>query len=265
MGIQKYFVKPGDLYGRLTVLSFHGRDGRSSALWNCRCSCGSEVVVVQKSLGSGKTNSCGCYQRDRAKEYNTTHGMEGSRLYSIYWNMRNRCDSPKNKKYHRYGGRGISYHSSFSTFEGFLEGIPEGYAVNLELDRIDNDGDYEPGNLRWVTHRDQLNNMERNIMRSRPDTGESLSCTMMADKFRVHPHTFYIRVRQRDYSVEDAITSGYRDSRPKNDRLSFDLYSKIKDDLWVMDIPDIADWYGLNISEVWEVRNSDSYEEYSKS
>ncbi|UQT03204.1 hypothetical protein TOTORO_03420 [Serratia phage vB_SmaS-Totoro] len=265
MGVQKYFIKPGDHIGRLTVVSFWGRDAGCNAKWNCRCDCGKMTIVVQRRLGTGKTQSCGCYAKDRAREANITHGMEGSRLYSIYWNMRNRCDSPKNKKYHRYGGRGVGYHPSFSTFEGFLAGIPEGYSDKMELDRIDNDGNYEPGNLRWITHRNQMRNMGRNVITEDPHTGEKLSNVEVSERYRVHTHSFYMRTRKRNMGVSESIEKGYVDSKVKIGGVSAAIYNAVKDDLWFMDIGDIADWHGIEIAEVWAIKNSDSYDSYSAS
>lgn len=155
-------VKKLDLYGirfgRLTVTSEASRTSSGLTRWNCICDCGGLATCTAANLMRGNSNSCGCYRRDRQVECNTRHGMNNTRIHRIWQGMRQRCDDRNADNYKYYGGRGIGYHQTFSEFEGFLAGIPGGYHDDLTLDRIDNDGDYEPGNLRWATHREQMLN-----------------------------------------------------------------------------------------------------------
>ena len=130
-----------------------------SRLWLCKCDCGTEAVKDIYTLKKGTSQSCGCLRREviirRNKENNPRiikHGMSGTPEWSAYKDARNRCNSPKNKRYKDYGGRGIKF--LFTSFEQFFAELgprPQG----LSLDKINNDGNYEPGNVRWATSKEQ--------------------------------------------------------------------------------------------------------------
>lgn len=95
----------------------------------------------------------------------TKHGLWGTRLYTIWGNMIQRCTNPNNNNYPRYGGRGINicneWRNSFQAFHDWA--IDNGYKEDLQIDRIDNDGNYEPGNCRWTTATYNLNNTSRSV------------------------------------------------------------------------------------------------------
>jgi len=148
----------GKKNNRWTVKSFAGMRGHAS-LWLCECDCGNTKILVGSSLRPGGTGSCGCLRREVTRKRNLTnnpviktHGMTGTPEWSAYKDARHRCRNPKNKRYADYGGRGIEFH--FESFEEFLEELgrrPEG----TSLDRINNDGHYEKGNVRWATPHEQ--------------------------------------------------------------------------------------------------------------
>jgi hypothetical protein len=153
----------GNVYGRIKVLSFLCLDHDNKAVWDCLCECGSKLPILGKSLRSGLTKSCGCLQKERAAECATKHGYAGTWKgnstpeYVAYQNAQARCTNPKCDKYSYYGGRGIKFlFNSFSQFIADVGPKPKGRT----LDRIDNNGNYEPGNVRWAT-KDQQNANKR--------------------------------------------------------------------------------------------------------
>lgn len=154
----------GRRFGRLTVLS-RAENRNGATYWNCLCDCGNKKTVRASHLKSNETVSCGCYREEvREAFYHRFDGVPRStlkteRLYGIWVNMKSRCNNPNISKYRRYGGRGISVCDEWEHYEPFKNwAIENGYSDNLMIDRIDNDGNYEPSNCRWVTNKENCNN-----------------------------------------------------------------------------------------------------------
>lgn len=146
----------GMQFGRLTAIRFHGVT-RSKRMWECKCACGAEVIVSIGSLRSGNTKSCGCLHVETARNKNLSHGRCRTKIYSIWTHMLQRCRNPNRPRYHDYGGRGITVCKRWLTFENFFEDMGEVPAGHT-LDRIDNDGNYEPKNCKWSTPTEQTKN-----------------------------------------------------------------------------------------------------------
>src|SRR5436190_19682968 len=145
----------GQRFGRLIVIEIAARKGPGGrSLWLCRCDCESKVVAWGGNLRSGNTKSCGCLRREVSYENHFIHGEGKSGKttseYHSWQAMRARCLDPNNRAYKWYGGRGIRVCARWLKFENFLADMRRRPA-GRSLDRINNDGDYEPSNCRWAT------------------------------------------------------------------------------------------------------------------
>jgi hypothetical protein len=162
----------GQRFHKLTVVSCLGRnDDKTHTLWKYVCDCGETGIATTGSLNSGATSSCGCYNREIVSNMFTTHGLSLSDTYKSWEAMKRRCYSHKDVAYPRYGGRGIIVCDRWlNSFENFYEDMgerPEG----TTLDRIGNEGNYEPDNCKWSSRKEQANNQNRTL---RFDDGESV-------------------------------------------------------------------------------------------
>jgi hypothetical protein len=154
----------GRRHQRWLVKSFVEMRGTRS-FWLCVCDCGNEKIIVGSSLRPGGTGSCGCLRREVTRRRNIEenpavikHGMTGTAEWSAYKDARHRCTYRSNPRWKDYGGRGIKF--LFTSFEQFFKEVgprPEG----LTLDRKDNNGNYELGNVRWATAHEQRINQRR--------------------------------------------------------------------------------------------------------
>jgi len=160
----------GRRFGRLVAEHFISPASRSNGYaWQCQCDCGNTKIILGRSLMTGMTTSCGCYQKEAATRLCKsgqiqvrTHGLspKGNRhpLYGTWAAMWNRCRSPKHARFPRYGGRGISVCPRWLDFAAFVADVGPKPGPSYTIDRIDNDGNYEPTNVRWATKSQQARN-----------------------------------------------------------------------------------------------------------
>lgn len=145
----------GKRYGRWSVLG----PGDDYEHWRCRCDCGTERDVGHASLRKGFSRSCGCLKLEMVRKVNKTHGLTRTPAHRSWVAMRQRCYNPKTTRYSRYGGRGIKVCDRWRySFEEFLKDMGQPPSDRHSIDRIDVDGDYEPGNCRWATPLEQRHN-----------------------------------------------------------------------------------------------------------
>jgi hypothetical protein len=158
----------GRVFDRLTVIEFVSWNYKiKQSKYKCICSCGNEVVVFGGALKTGNTKSCGCLQKERASEANIKHGGRGTRLYTIWKAMKQRCIDPNTINYKHYGGKGITvYKEWIHNFDSFREwALENNYNDKMSIDRIDTNKNYEPDNCQWLTRSE--NTAKGNRQRSR--------------------------------------------------------------------------------------------------
>ena len=191
----------GQKFGKLTVLkrtaNYVSKNGTTKRVqWLCRCDCGKEIVVASNNLTRGHTQSCGCIRKE--KQF-FIHGLRHTKIYNVWNNIRQRCNNPNVKCYSRYGGRGIKvcneWQNDFLTFYEWA--IQNGYKEGLSIDRIDNNGNYEPCNCRWVDNKTQSNNRRSNHFITY--NGETHTVAEWSRKTGIKSTTLFERIKHNKF------------------------------------------------------------------
>lgn len=201
----------GQKYGLLTVIGLKDTDTRKT-YWICQCECGNVKEVRSDSLLCGTIKSCGCLKRAQDKvnlTKNHRHKMSGTRIYIEWQGMKGRCYNPHDPRYDRWGGRGITVCDEWrDSFEAFYEwAMSHGYADDLTIDRIDNDGNYTPDNCRWATQSEQSRNRNSNIKIRIGNSTRTL--TEWCEIFRVDYNNVVSRYHRNGFaSIDDLFNRG---------------------------------------------------------
>ncbi len=209
---KKPYVRFQDLTGlpfeRLHVLGFADNDGPKDARrrWRCECACGGYVIAQGKLLLNGQRRSCGCIRAEHARAANIKrrHGGVDSPEYETWKSMLTRCTNPNSDAWENYGGRGIKVCNRWlNSFPDFLTDMGPRPSLDYSIDRFpDNDGNYEPGNCRWATVKEQGRNRRTNL--NLTVEGETRCLKEWAEISGVNRTTISARLR-RGWSVAEAI------------------------------------------------------------
>lgn len=201
----------GQKFERLTVVEYVGTYKGRCAQWLCKCDCGNTKITTGRNLRKGLVKSCGCLndeERHRPKVERRKYGdvrTEDNRLYSIWQSMKRRCYSKTDPHYKMWGARGIKicdeWINDFKSFEKWA--MENGYSDNLSIDRIDNDGNYEPYNCRWSTNKEQSNNRRSNVLVTYK--GETRTMTEWCELKNLNYDMFRERIVVLGWSAEKAI------------------------------------------------------------
>lgn len=208
----------GQKFGRWTVL-YRGEDrynkqGYPRIYWTCKCDCGTIRDVSAVSLVNKQSTSCGCKRKESCAK-NVKHGLSGTRIKRIYYNMHSRCENPNTPKFKNHGGRGIKVCDEWSGEDGLINfynwAMSNGYKEDLTIDRIDDDRDYEPSNCQWADYRTQnLNTRRNNIVTI---NGVTKTVTEWSEESGINRNTLDQRLRSgitgEDLLAPLKLCSGY--------------------------------------------------------
>ena len=197
----------GMRFGRLVAIEPVGQAKNRSVLWRCKCDCGGERIVTQGNLHMGSVRSCGCLRKEsmqRAQKMTITHGESRTRLYNIWHGAIDRCEREGAYGFKNYGARGIDVYGPWKEdFKAFKKwALENGYADDLQIDRIDTNKGYSPDNCRWVTRTENGNNKRNNVIRTYHGVTDTLAnlCRMFGKSY----HLVQQRVL-KGMSIEEAL------------------------------------------------------------
>ena len=198
----------GDVFGRLKVLSLHhikkytspSGINKNIEYYVCQCECGNKIITTKDRLKSKRTRSCGCL----FKETHTKHNIRHTRIYRIWCLMKGRCNSKSSNSYYNYGARGITICKEWeeSPIAFYNWAMANGYRDDLSIDRIDNNGNYEPSNCKWSTKQEQNKNQRRT--RFITYKGQKKCLADWAKEFGIDKHTLSYRLN-RGWKIEKAL------------------------------------------------------------
>lgn len=206
MSSRKYIDITGMRFGRLVAMHELGFTNSGRPKWKCICDCGNFTISRKCSLRDGTSQSCGCLRRERsiASQKARAEYLWKKPVYRVWNGMKERCTNPNCSSYHRYGGRGITVCDRWMKFKPFYEDMGDPPFKGASLGRINNDGNYEPGNVRWETRETQSRNTCTNRFIS--FNGESLCIQDWSKRLGIKRLTLHSRLLS-GWSIEKAFTT----------------------------------------------------------
>lgn len=204
----KFIDLTGKKFGRLIVIKRVKNNYFGVVYWLCKCDCGNFKTIRGNNLKSGKTQSCGCLQKEKAKnigENKRKYKKEYLSLRCIFKGIKNRCYNKKSNNYNRYGAKGISICKKWLDNPlSFCEwALQNGYKKGLTIDRIDTNGKYEPNNCRWVDYTTQCRNRKNSLTFTINDI-----CLPLIEWCKIYnmPYQAVLKRLKRKWQIEKALT-----------------------------------------------------------
>lgn len=201
----------GTKVGRLTVSKFLYRGKSYSPFFECICDCGNIKTISGSHLRNIKIRSCGCLARELTAKRNYKHGMSNTKEHRAWLAMHNRCNLKTLKGYENWGGRGIKVCSRWGSFDSFLEDMGYSPTSKHSIDRIDNNGNYEPQNCRWATNKQQTRNLRSN--KNYELNGVVKTLSEWCEEFNLNYGTIHNRIYSLKWCFQKAITSPIRNKQ----------------------------------------------------
>lgn len=193
----------GQKFHRLTAKKYVGNNCNGRAVWLCKCDCGKEVIVLGSSLRDGTTKSCGCLNDEVRHKQKVQNPRKKERLYTIWKNMRQRCNNPRSASYVNYGARGISICEEWNNYENFRKwALENGYSDKLSIERKDFNGNYCPENCCWADNYIQSNNRRINVKYY--VDGELLTVPQISRKYNISKSVVRSRLENK-WSMKDTL------------------------------------------------------------
>lgn len=176
-------------------------------MWKCRCDCGNITFLSTYCLTSNHTKSCGCIKGKNFCKIRQHHNLTKTKIYSIWKDIKKRCNNPNFKYYKNYGGRGITicdeWKNDFMSF--YTWSMQNGYNENLSIDRINNDGNYEPSNCRWTDRITQANNKRNNHFLT--FNGKTLTISQWSRELNIPKSTIEYRLYCKKLPIEKILST----------------------------------------------------------
>jgi len=194
-------------YSNWTIIKQTSKSKKYGYFYLCKCSCGKQKEILGYTLKKGTSKSCGCRRAKISKKVHTTHGATKTKLFQVWSKMKGRCLNKNQIDYKHYGGRGIQLCDRWLKFENFSEDIKK-IPKGLSLDRIDNNGNYEPKNIKLSTQKEQCRNKRTNIFCT--INGIKKTAIEWCEIKKMSYATFQYRIYTRKMSVFDALTKPIR-------------------------------------------------------